>query len=127
MKNLFLSLAVSLSVTSAARADIITCVFTEPYITSTYSMTQSTLTYENFDGSGKSVIKNVSFQIKSAGVFELIDKSGKVLQTLNLNGEGSDGASDRNYPYEVNDYTMDNSASSGNGGCTSNQLKATNP
>lgn len=113
----------SLVAASAARADIINCVFTEPFVNSSYSMSQSTLTYDRFD-TGKSVIKNVSFQIKSAGVFELVDKSGKVLQTLTLNGQGSDGMSDRTYPYDVKDSSMDKNANNGYGGCTSNQLKA---
>ena len=109
---------------TAARADIINCVFTEPFVDSSYSMTQSTLTYKNFEG-GKTVIKNVSFQIKSAGVFELVSKDGKVLQTLTLNNQGSDGMSDRSYPYDVKDSSMDKNANNGYGGCTSNALKAT--
>lgn len=116
----------SLLATTAAHADIINCVFTEPFVNSSYSMTQSTLTYTNFE-SGKTVIKNVSFQIKSAGVFELVDKSGQVLQTLNLNGQGSDGMSDRSYPYDVKDTSMNKNANNGYGGCSSNQLKATEP
>lgn len=116
----------SLLATAAARADIINCSFTEPFVDSSYSMSQSTLTYTNFD-SGKTVIKNVSFQIKSAGVFELVDKSGKVLQTLTLNGQGSNGMSDAIYPYDVKDTSMDKNANNGLGGCTSNKLKSTQP
>lgn len=58
-------------------------------------MTQSTLTYRE-DVEGKvQVIKNVSFQIKAPGIFELVAQDGKVLQTLTLNSKGSDGMSEQ--------------------------------
>lgn len=114
MKTILLSSVVFLS-SVAASADVITCTFTEPFVQTTYSMTQSTLTYtEAFENTDK-VVKNVSFQIKSAGVFELVSKSGEVLQTLTLNNNGSDGMSENVYPYEVKSEL-------GYGGCSSNHL-----
>jgi hypothetical protein len=115
-----------------AQADIINCYFTEPFISSEYSMVQQTLTYTDAFGSddgqaSTSVTKNVSFQIKAAGVFELVDKDGKVLQTLKLNDQGSDGMSDLIYPYEAQDRGVHKSANGGYGGCESNFLKATDP
>ncbi len=105
-----------------AHADVIKCVFTEPFIDTTYSMTQSTLTYKDFENKPR-VVKNVSFQIKSAGVFELVSKGGKVLQTLTLNNNGSDGMSDNIYPFEVKDNSPIMTANNGIGGCSSNSLK----
>lgn len=120
MKNM---IVVSLLLASSlAQADIIKCRFTEPFIVSEYSTSQSTLTYESFEYK-KTVIKNVSFQIKSAGVFELVGQDGKVIQTLTLNNEGSDGMSDSVYPYEVKDNSQTTAANSGIGGCYSNYLK----
>lgn len=110
----------SLFLTATSQADIIRCNFTEPFVNSTYSMTQSTLSYVNADGK-KQLLKNVSFQIKSAGVFELVAKDGKVLQTLKLNNQGSDGMSDRLYPYEAKDNSS--ITHQGYGGCESNYLK----
>ncbi len=107
-----------------ASADIIKCTFTEPFIDTEYSMTQSTLTYKSFENKD-TVIKNVSFQIKGPGVFELVSKDGKVLQVLTLNNQGSDGMSDKTYPYEVKDNSSIMSANNGYGGCTSNYLHAT--
>lgn len=86
-------------------------------------MTQSTLTYKDYENKTK-VIKGVSFQIKSAGVYELV-KNKKTLQTLTLNHKGSDGMSDKNYPYEVKDHDLEMMANGGYGGCSSNYLKAT--
>lgn len=119
MKQLLLALAITAPIT--ASADIIKCVFTEPFVSSTYSMSQSSLTYVDFEGKTE-VIKSVSFQIREAGVFELV-KDGKVIQTLKLNNQGSDGMSDMIYPYDV----KDNTATTGNGygGCESNYLKRT--
>jgi hypothetical protein len=107
---------------AVAHADIIRCTFTEPWIDSTYSMNKSTLTYESPDPHFKKVVKNVSFQIKSAGVFELVDKNGKLLQVLKLNHQGSDGMSDAVYPFEVLDKTQTTMANNGVGGCRSNHL-----
>ncbi|MEZ0390859.1 MAG: hypothetical protein ACAH59_01495 [Pseudobdellovibrionaceae bacterium] len=108
--------------TSISQADIIRCNFTEPFVQSTYSMTKSTLTYQEALGE-KKVIRNVSFQIKDAGIFELVGKHGKILQTLKLNKQGSDGMSDNVYPYEVKDTGFDMMANNGIGGCSSNYLK----
>lgn len=124
MKNLLVLSLVSAA--SIAQADVIKCTFTEPFVDSTYSMTQSTLTYKSFEQKDV-VIKNVSFQIKSAGVFELVSKQGKVLQTLTLNHQGSNGMSDTIYPYDVKDESQVMMANSGFGGCTSNHLKAVEP
>lgn len=107
-----------------AKADIIKCSFTEPFITTTYSMTQSTLTVKDDAGEKETVVKDVSFQIKSAGVFELVSKDGKVLQKLILNNNGSDGMSENIYPYEVQDYLWTGDSKQALfGGCSSNALK----
>lgn len=124
MKNLLCVTAITLFAV-ASQADIIKCSFTEPFINTTYSMAQQSLTYSTFTGEDKpeeKVIKNVSFQIKGPGEFELVNKDGVVLQKLSLNNRGSDGMSDKQYPYEVEDNGMGGMANNGWGGCTSNSL-----
>lgn len=120
MKQLLLALAIVAPIT--ASADIIKCTFTEPFVSSTYSMTQSTLTYDSIDGQ-KTVLKKVSMQIKAAGIFELVANDGTVLQQLDLNNQGSNGMSDHVYPYDVQDNTA--MTNNGRGGCESNYLKKT--
>lgn len=117
-----------LLLSSIAQADVIKCTFSEPFVDTTYSTSQSTLTYKDYEGKTK-VVKNVSFQIKSARVFELVSKNGKVLQTLTLDNEGSNGGSDTVYPYSVKDISLVDAgaANGGAGGCVSNHLKATEP
>lgn len=105
-----------------AQADVITCTFTEPFITTTYSMVQQKLSWVDNVTGRTQVVRNVSFQIKGPGQFELMDANRNVLQTLNLNFKGSDGMSERNFPYEVQWSTK-----SLYGGCESNFLKATGP
>lgn len=124
MKQIILATTAMLMMNSAY-ADVIKCRFTEPSINTTYSTTQSTLTYDE-DGAVTQVLKNVSFQIKAAGVFELLSREGKVLQTLILNNQGSDGMSDRIYPYEAQLHEISDAVNLGVGGCTSNYLKAEN-
>ncbi len=121
MKKILLAMLISAPI--LASADIIECTFTEPFVDSQYSMTQSRLTYTDSEGK-KVVLKNVSFQIKAAGVFELV-KDGQVLQHLELNNKGSNGMSDHVYPYEVKDNnSLTHKAL---GGCQSNSLKAILP
>lgn len=122
MKQLLLAAAIVAPIT--ASADIIKCSFTEPFVNSTYSMSQSSLTYNDWENK-TTVIKNVSFQIKSAGIFELVAKDGTVLQRLDLNNQGSNGMSDHVYPYDVQDNTS--RTNNGRGGCESNSLKAILP
>lgn len=121
MNKLFATTAVLL-LSSISHADIIKCTFTEPFVTTTYSTTQSTLAYDDVS-TGKSLVKNVSFQIKGPGTFELVDRKGQVLQTLTLNNQGSDGMSNNLYPYEVRDSKINGFANGGVGGCSSNHLK----
>ncbi|MNJ96829.1 hypothetical protein D3C87_145620 [compost metagenome] len=120
----FLAMSLLL-LSSASQADVIKCVFTEPFINTTYNMANSTLTYKDYNGTESTVIKNVSFQIQSAGVFRLVAKHGKVLQTLLLNHQGSDGMSDVTYPFSVKDYSPFMTANRGWGGCDSQLLKRT--
>jgi len=114
-----LSLIVSMAAFSA-QADIIKCSFTEPFLNVTYSMTQSKLTIQTPEGT--SSVKNVSFQIKGAGNFELFDENNNVLMTLTLDGQGSDGMSDYTYPYTAEFANASTWANAGIGGCSSNFL-----
>jgi uncharacterized membrane protein len=108
---------------SFAFADTITCSFTEPFVSSVYDMKTSKLTYTDINGTNTEFC-DVSFQIKGAALFELTDKNGTVLQSLNLNYNGSDGMSDSIYPYDVHDNSGQLPANYA-GGCESDNLKAT--
>lgn len=114
MKKILCALA--LATPGLTFADIIKCTFTEPFYTTTYSMAQQSLTVQGISG-GTTITRNVSFQIMAAGRFEIRSLSGTVLQRLTLNNRGSDGMSDRVYPYSVRWRGLQ-------GGCTSNFLHA---
>jgi len=115
-KLLFLAILVLPTFVSA---DIIKCTFTEPFLATTYSMAQQSLTVDRAEG-GRQIYRNVSFQIMGSGRFELWSQNRRVLQRLNLNNRGTDGMSDRVYPYSVRYTTADYGPL--NGGCTSNFL-----
>lgn len=124
MNKKFSMLFVMSLISFGAKADIIKCSFTEPFITTIYSMSQSTLTIQDPVLKKAKVLKDVSFQIKEAGKFELVAKDGKILQKLDLNNKGSDGMSENIYPYEVQDFTWGGDQSHTLwGGCSSNSLK----
>ena len=117
MKRIICALA--LAIPGLAGADIIKCTFTEPFYTTTYSMAQQSLTVVNNLTNARSVERNVSFQIIDSGVFEIRSLGGAVRQRLTLDWNGSDGMSDRVFPYSVRWRGL-------NGGCTSNFLHVRN-
>lgn len=124
MNKKFSMLFVISLISFGAKADIIKCIFTEPFITTIYSMSQSTLTIQDPNLKSPKVLKDVSFQIKAAGKFELVSKEGKILQKLDLNNKGSDGMSEHIYPFEVQDFTWSGDQTNPLwGGCSSNSLK----
>jgi hypothetical protein len=103
----------------SAKADIITCTFTEPFVTTVYSTTQSILTVR-YDMEGREdALRNVSFQIINLGLFELWGPDRRPIQRLQLSFKGSDGMSDREYPYAVE--WLSNGLQ---GGCSSLHLPA---
>jgi hypothetical protein len=120
--------AIGLIVTasSIASADIIKCNFTEPFVGAVYSTTTNELKISDFDGSGEKVrtIRNVSFQIKGAGEFDLLSKKGEKIMSLKITNEASDGMSDIVYPIEAKfEYSREGYSSGLVGGCSSNFLK----
>lgn len=119
-----LIVAALLLTATGAQADVIECVFTEPFVNSTYDMASSTLTYTDVEGKTQ-VTEYVNMIIKGPGVFELREEHGALLQTLNLTFKGSNGMSDHVYPFEVKDEGMGGMANGGYGGCESEELKAT--
>ena len=106
----------------AADAEVIKCYFTEPFVVSIFSTEHSTLSYREASMGIVQTIENVSFRIRDAGFFELVDEEGKILQTLTLNHNGSDGMSDDVYPFEVKDENSAMTGGSNYGGCTSSLL-----
>ncbi len=102
-----------------AKADIIKCTFTEPFVTTVYSATQSRLTVRYETEGREDSIRSISFQILGAGLFELWGQDRRRLQRLELSYQGSDGMSDRVYPYAVEWI-----GKGLRGGCTSLHLKA---
>jgi hypothetical protein len=101
----------------SSRADVIRCVFTEPFITTVYNTNQSTLTIFHDVEKREDAPVFLSFQIIKPGVFELWDSKNQVIQRLELSFQGSDGMSDQLYPYDVEWLPLKL-----RGGCTSNHL-----
>jgi hypothetical protein len=101
-----------------AQADLIQCQFTEPFVTTVYNLSQRTLVVMPAAGQTE-VIKHVSLEMKAPGKFELVGPTGEVLQKLALTGKGSDGMSDRVYPFDVVSTSLEKVSNGGQGGCTS--------
>ena len=117
--------AATLSQIPQAHADIIRCVFTEPFLAVQYSTTTRILSSKGPDGEKSQ--SNVSFQIKAAGRFDLYSSSNRTLATLQLNYRGADGMSDKIYPYSVRLSAPTLYPQVLIGGCQSNFLAARNP
>ena len=103
MKNILLF--AFLSAATTVHADIINCSFTEPFFGLQYSTTTNELVRTEYDFDKDKMVskttKNVSFQIKGPGKFVLLSADKKEVLKLDLNFKGSDGMSDRNYPYDA--------------------------
>ncbi|MBC7384867.1 MAG: hypothetical protein H7301_01745 [Cryobacterium sp.] len=108
----------------AAKADRIRCSFTEPFLSTEYNMVNQTFTvvdsFSQYPKVFKTVVKSVRLEIKDSGVFQLRIASGKIIQKLLLNHQGSDGMSGTVFPYEVTWTGHQNLV----GGCVSDSLPA---
>lgn len=100
-----------------AQADIIVCNQTEPFITETFNTDKGTA---HVDQAGQPLLveAGLQFVIKAKGKFEIRNADGTLRRTLLLNYKGSDGMSDRVYPYDAGPGV------NGPIGCESTELKA---
>ena len=117
MRTAILAALASLALPAAASADVIRCTFTEPFVSMTYSMTQSSIEVVTPDGS--EAIASVSFQILGPGQFALWDAAEAAVVTLSLDYRGSDGMSDTIFPYSA---VRTWEGGDQHGGCWSNHL-----
>jgi uncharacterized membrane protein len=124
MKTGLCSLVLLVSV--HAQADVIKCFFTEPFFTIEYSTTSLRLKISGLEIPTAEETQ-VSFQIKAAGLFELHSQEHEVLMTLTLSGKGSDGMSDKVFPYEATLNAKRLIPGTHRGGCQSNFLKVSKP
>src|SRR5687768_15800995 len=115
------SFITTLLLSSISSANTITCLFTEPFFSTSYNTETQTLTIEAL-GKSPEVIHSVSLQNKSPEKSVLIDSKNQMLQELDLNFSGSDGMSDTVYPYDAKFIDPSNSSKKHFGGCTSDFL-----
>lgn len=127
----FIPLMLSLFVTVPAKAELITCVFTEPFFSIDIDTAELSFVKTEPDWSSKGGGVITTLQLENIEVTERNFKEGEPVQyvmsyeedeimTLALDYQGSDGMSDRIYPYsaEYDGYF---------GGCYSETLEATFP
>lgn len=105
----------------AAKAEVFSCNFTEPFYSLTYATGTRELRRFDFEH-GEKVYKNVGFLVKGPGEFEL-RMNDQPFMTLSLTNQGSDGMSDYIYPYEGKLVGKAGDPNSGVGGCESLLLK----
>lgn len=119
LRSIFLAVS-SVFVVSAAHADVIVCHQTEPFITETFNTDKGTAKVEDANLPSPSFEKGLKFVIRGPGQFQILTASGGVRRTLDLNFKGSDGMSDREYPFDGGNGI------NGSIGCESVALKAKN-
>ncbi|HXH30882.1 MAG TPA: hypothetical protein VNJ01_08725 [Bacteriovoracaceae bacterium] len=115
----FILTAITLGISLTANAEIISCGFSEPFMSFTYDTSKETLSEREAIMNENRVLTGVTFQIKYAGTFLLKSKAGKLLAELKLNNNGSDGMSGAIYPYEAKYIGAGGGESTIYGGCTS--------
>ncbi len=79
----------------------ITCYFTEPFVRTVFDPGRHTLTVVYDVEKRSDVERGVSLQASSPTDLRLRNRTGEVVQELKLSHHGSDGMSDRVYPYEA--------------------------
>lgn len=104
-------------VASLTHADVIRCSQTEPFITETFDTDKGTA---HVDRAGEAPLTEAGLRlvIMAKGKFEIRNADGSVRRALVLNFKGSDGMSDRVYPYDAG------AGINGPIGCESSELKA---
>jgi uncharacterized membrane protein len=105
---------------SIAKADLIECQFTEPFKTTSYNTSLRTMTVVDSVTKRRQIFDQISMREIKSRVFEFRNVQGRLLQTANRNCGGSDGMSDRVYPYDAQ-LLLDRRKPYG--GCTSSRLK----
>jgi hypothetical protein len=87
--------------TEPVLARVIACSFTEPFIRTSYDSDHRTLTI-TYDVENRSEVqRNISLKAITPTILELQNEKKQVVQRLKLSFRGSDGMSDRLYPYAV--------------------------
>jgi len=95
------ALAATLLCPASSSASVIICSFTEPFIRTFYDTVHQTLTIvPDVDGS-KDVQRSIVVTQISKSVLELHNDKGEIVQRLEHSFQGSDGMSDKLYPYAV--------------------------
>jgi uncharacterized membrane protein len=82
-------------------ADVIKCSFTEPFITTSYDTASKRLTVTHDVEKRQEIHDRISKRQLSRRAFELRSADGQVLQRVERTCKGSDGMSDRVYPYSA--------------------------
>lgn len=129
MKSTLLAVTLFLATLNAAIAfdppqakDTLTCIFTEPFLTITYNASSGEVIYlgaENYDVPTDQIIPVVlatsgslvpvltagetidTFYSIQGSQFELLANDGSLILKLTLSMNGSDGMSDRVYPFDA--------------------------
>lgn len=116
MKSLLVLIAL-ITTGNAAHADVITCHQTEPFITDVIDTEARTLK-QTMMGEPMASYKDIKIVIKAGGQIEFRSKKDRLLRTIDLTKEGSDGMSDIVYP-------ISSTAQNGmwGGGCETSELK----
>ena len=117
----YLLIALTLFTANAAKAEVFTCYQTEPFISEVYNVEKGTLKITEEVMKETKTLRNLKLVIKGEGRFEIRNAANKTIRVMILNNQGSDGMSDRIYPYSGTSINGTNSA-----GCESSELKATN-
>ena len=104
---------------STAFAEVFDCTFSEPAVNYKYNSKTEQLTKKKDLLGEPEIAESISFHILSSNIYVLKDSAGKQVGKITLSNNGSDGATETLYPYEI-ELKNENES----GGCTSSLLKS---
>jgi hypothetical protein len=124
MKQLILLAVALMMLQFHARAEVFECTFSEPALNLRYDSEAERVTMKKDLLGQPEITSDVSFHILSSGIFVLKGEDGKQIAKLTLNNNGSDGATETLYPFEIVVSSLSQQSNRGVGGCSSSLLKS---
>ncbi len=124
MRQVLLLTLVVIFFSLRAQAEVFDCTFADPAMNLKYDSHSNQLIMKK-DLLGKPEIsEDIQFHILSSGIFVLKGTDGKQIAKLTLNNNGSDGATETLYPFEIEVNALAQQSNRGVGGCSSTLLKS---
>ncbi len=124
MRQLLLLSVLFSAFLATAQAEVFECTLSEPALNVRYDSESERVTIKK-DLLGQPDIKtDISFHILASNIYVLKSSDGKQVARITLSNNGTDGATETLYPFDIELNSLSTLANRGIGGCSSTLLKS---